>query len=240
MRYQSPSIESGFQKLKAAFVDEVIVFPLFPHYASASTGSVLEEVMRVLSKELVIPPLKMINSYYDNKEMIQVFANNARKHEIVKMDHVLFSFHGVPQRHMTKADPTQNHCLKKENCCSVMCDANKFCYSAQCHQTAHLIAAELELPTEKYTICYQSRLGKDPWMQPYTTDALKKRRELGDKNLLVFSAAFVADCLETTVEISDEYQEEWTEMGGEKLYLVESLNDNPKWVNAVSTMIKDV
>jgi ferrochelatase len=240
MRYQSPSIESAFQRLKKAFVDEVIVFPLFPHYASASTGSVLEEVMRILSKELMIPPLKMINSYYDNKDMIQVFADNARKHDIEKMDHVLFSFHGVPQRHMTKADPTQKHCLKKENCCSELCDANKFCYSAQCHQTAHLIADELGLPKEKYTICYQSRLGKDPWMQPYTTDSLKERREAGDNNLLVFSAAFVADCLETTVEISDEYQEEWEKMGGKKLYLVESLNDNPKWVNAVAKMIKEI
>lgn len=240
MRYQSPSIESALQKLKAAFVDEIIVFPLFPHYASASTGSVLEEVMRLLSKELVIPPLKMINSYYDNNDMIQIFANNARKHDINKMDHVLFSFHGIPERHMTKADPTKQHCLQVENCCSTICDANKFCYSAQCHQTAHLIAAELDLPKEKYTICYQSRLGKDPWMQPYTTDSLKKRSEAGDKNLLVFSAAFVADCLETTVEISDEYQEEWEEMGGEKLYLVESLNDNPKWVNAVAKMIKEV
>ena len=141
---------------------------------------------------------------------------------------------------MTKADPTQEHCLKKDNCCSVLCDANKFCYSAQCHQTAHLIAAELGLPKEKYSICYQSRLGKDPWMQPYTSDSLKERREAGDKNLLVFSAAFVADCLETTVEISDEYQEEWEKIGGEKLYLVESLNDNPKWVNAVAKMIKEV
>jgi len=123
MRYQSPSIESALKKLKEAFVDEVIVFPLFPHYASASTGSVLEEVMRLLSKEQLILPLKMINSYYDNKDMIQVFADNARKHDIDKMDHVLFSFHGVPQRHMRKADSTGQHCLKKENCWQRSMDA---------------------------------------------------------------------------------------------------------------------
>lgn len=240
MRYQNPSIESAVAKLKAAFVDEIIVFPMFPHYASASTGSAMEEVMRVLSKEQMIWPLKMINSYYDNPDMIQVFADNARKHDLDKMDHVLFSFHGVPQRHMRKADPTKKWCQKKENCCSTMCDANKFCYSAQCHQTAHLIATELGLSKDQYTICYQSRLGKDPWMQPYTTDTLKERRAAGDNNLLVFSAAFVADCLETTVEISDEYQEEWEEMGGEHLYLVESLNDNPKWINAVADMVKNI
>ena len=240
MRYQSPSIDSALKKLKAAFVDEIIVLPLFPHYASASTGSAMEEVMRLLCKEQLILPLKMINSFHDNKDMIQVFADNARKHDIDKMDHVLFSFHGVPQRHMRKADQTKEHCQKKENCCSTICEANKFCYSAQCHETAHLIAAELGLPKEKYTICYQSRLGRDPWMQPYTTDTLKERRIAGDKNMLVFSAAFVADCLETTIEISDEYQEEWEEMGGEKLYLVESLNDNPKWVKAVAKMIEEV
>ena len=240
MRYQSPSIKSALKNLKDAFVDEIIVFPLFPHYASASTGSVLEEVMRLLSKELVIPPLKMINSYYDNEDMIQVFADNARKHDIGSMDHILFSFHGIPERHMTKADSTKAHCLKKENCCSAICDANKFCYSAQCHQTAHLIAKELGLPKDKYTICYQSRLGKDPWMQPYTTDALKTRALAGDKSMLVFSAAFVADCLETTIEISEEYQEEWVKMGGKKLYLVESLNDNPKWINAVAKMIMEI
>jgi len=239
MRYQSPSIESALKRLKDAFVDEIIVFPLFPHYASATTGSVHEEVMRLLMKEQVIPSLKMINSYYDNKEMINLFAENARKFDIDKMDHVLFSFHGVPQRQMKKADPTKEHCQIKENCCSTICEANKFCYSAQCHQTAHLIAAELGLSKDKYTICYQSRLGRDPWLQPYTTDTLKERREAGDMNLLVFSAAFVADCLETTIEISDEYQEEWEEMGGEKLYLVESLNDHPKWINAVANMVKE-
>ncbi|MEM9549038.1 MAG: ferrochelatase [Bacteroidota bacterium] len=239
MRYQSPSIERAFKNLKDAFVDEIIVFPLFPHYASATTGSVHEEVMRLLQKEQVIPSIKMINSYHDNREMIEVFAENARKHDMDKMDHVLFSFHGVPQRHMKKADPTKEHCVVKEDCCSTLCDANKFCYSAQCHATAHLIAAELGLPKEKYTICYQSRLGRDPWMQPYTTDTLKERREAGDMNLLVFSAAFVADCLETTIEISDEYQEEWEEMGGEHLYLVESLNDHPKWIKAVANMIRE-
>ncbi|MDF1697458.1 MAG: ferrochelatase, partial [Saprospiraceae bacterium] len=110
MRYQSPSIENALNNLKKAYVDEIIVFPLFPHYASATTGSVHEEVMRLISKEQVIPGLKMINSYYDNKDLIKVFADNARKHDIEKMDHVLFSFHGVPQRHMKKADSTKAHC----------------------------------------------------------------------------------------------------------------------------------
>ena len=239
MRYQSPSIETAMAAFKKEYVDEIIVFPMFPQYASATTGSVHEEVMRLLSKEFMIPAVKMINSYHLNEDIIKIFADNARKHDLDKMDHVLFSFHGIPQRHMRKADPTGAHCQKRENCCSIACKANKSCYSHQCHETAHAIARELNLPKEKYTICYQSRLGNDPWVQPYTTDILKARAEDGHKNMLVFSAAFVADCLETIVEIGEEYQEDWEELGGEHLYLVDSLNDDQRWINAIAKMVRE-
>jgi len=238
MRYQEPSIEDAIKKMKEALIDEIIVFPLFPQYASATTGSVHDEIMRVLRKEQTIWPLKLINSYYDNPEMIDVFVENAKKYDLSKFDHYLFSFHGTPQRQMKKADPTGSHCIVKDDCCKEMCEANKFCYSAQCHQTAYRIAEKLDLTPDQYTICYQSRLGNDPWLKPYTSEVLKERREKGDNNLLVFSPAFVADCLETTIEIGTEYQEEWEEMGGEKVELVESLNAHPKWIHAVSEMIK--
>ena len=216
MRYQSPSVESALKNLKDAFVDELIVFPFVSTLCISLHRICIRGSNASIEQRTGYSSIEMINSYHDNKDMIQVFADNARKHDIDNMDYVLFSFHGVPQRHMRKADPTKEHCQIKDDCCSSICDANKFCYSAQCHETAHLIAKELGLPKEKYTICYQSRLGKDPWMQPYTTDSLKERREAGDKNLLVFSAAFVADCLETTIEISDEYQEEWGRNGWRK------------------------
>lgn len=237
MRYQSPSIESGLKKLLSKQVSEILVFPLFPQYASASTGSVHEEVMRLMSKVQAIPPIKLINSFYDDPRMIDIFADNASQYDLNTYDHILFSFHGLPQRQMIKAD-TCNHCLQSEDCCDVISIKNQFCYAAQCHATAYAIADKLRLKKEQYTICYQSRLGSDPWMLPYTSSIIEERAAKGDKRLLVFCPAFVADCLETTIEILDEYQEEFEEKGGEHIDLVESLNDNPKWIKAVSEMVR--
>jgi protoporphyrin/coproporphyrin ferrochelatase len=237
MRYQNPSIESALNKLLAKQVSEIVVFPLFPHYASASTGSVHEEVMRLLSKKQVIPTLKLVNSYHDDPRMIDIFVDNSKKYDLSTYDHILFSFHGLPQRHMRKAD-TCNHCLQTEDCCSTISIKNQFCYSAQCHATAHAIAAKLGLSQEQYTICYQSRLGSDPWMQPYTSKIIEERAAKGDKRLLVFCPAFVSDCLETTIEILDEYKEEFIEKSGEHIDLVESLNDHPQWIEAVAEMVK--
>jgi ferrochelatase len=237
MRYQSPSVEDALDRLQKAKVDSIKVIPLFPHYASASTGSVHQLVMEIVSKWQTIPPLSLVNSYYNHPGMVKVFANNAKKYLDQKWDKILFSFHGVPQRHMRKADVSGTHCLKVENCCSTITENNKFCYSAQCHNTAQLIAKELNLTTDDYTICYQSRLGNDPWMKPYTSDILKDLAAKGAKRLLVLCPAFVADCLETLYEISFEYQEEFEELGGEKIQLVESLNDNPDWIDALEDII---
>ncbi len=237
MRYQNPSIESAIESLLDKQVSELVVFPLFPQYASASTGSVHEEVMRLLSKKQVIPSVKLVNSYHDDPRMIDIFVEHAQRYDISSYDHILFSFHGIPERHMRKADSC-GHCLKVENCCSTISIKNQFCYSAQCHATAHAIVKKLNLGKDDYTICYQSRLGNDPWMQPYTSDIIEKRANNGDKRMLVFCPAFVADCLETTIEILDEYQEEFEEKGGEHIDLVESLNDNPNWIKTVAEMVK--
>jgi ferrochelatase len=193
--------------------------------------------MRLLRREQAIPEVRMINSYFDYAPMIQLYADNARKHDLAHFDHILFSFHGIPQRQLRKADRC-NHCLTKPGCCETLTDANQFCYTAQCHATAFAIAAELGLPRDRYTICFQSRLGRDPWTQPYTSEVLKERRKAGDNNLLVFSPAFVADCLETIVEISTEYAEEWEEMGGQHIQLVESLNDHPQWISALAGLVR--
>lgn len=237
MRYQSPSIESGVEELMQAAVDRIIVLPLFPQYASATTGSVHDEVMRIYRERQVIPELTFINSYYDNEEMIDVFARHAQQYDIDSYDHILFSYHGLPQRQLAKAD-IFNHCLKVDNCCQQITDKNKFCYSAQCHGTTHAIAKKLGLSQDQYTVCFQSRLGREVWTQPYASEIIEKRAQLGDKKLLVFSPAFVADCLETTIEIGHEYLEEFQEFGGESLDLVESLNDDPQWVSAVVNMIQ--
>jgi ferrochelatase len=238
MRYQSPSIESALNKLKDAQVRNIRVIPMFPHYASASTGSVLEKVMELVRKWQTIPNISFINSFHDNELMIEAFADNGIKHKPETFDHVLFSFHGLPQRQLVKSDHSKKHCLKVENCCSTLTENNKFCYSAQCHETARLIANKIGLTEDKYSVCFQSRLGKDPWVQPYTSDVIEHLAEKGVKRLLVFCPAFVADCLETVHEVSVEYGEEFSALGGEHVQLVESLNDHPLWIDALVELAK--
>lgn len=238
MRYQNPSIEEAINKLIEQDVDEIIVFPLFPQYASASTGSAFEEVMEVIKRQQVIPSLYLIEDYYDHPAFINVFAKHGEKFDLDSYDHILFSYHGLPQRQLLKADRS-NHCLQSKDCCRKMSASNRHCYSAQCHATTKALTDRLSLAPNRYTTCFQSRLGRDPWVQPYTSDVLAQRAELGDKRLLVFCPAFVADCLETIIEVGYEYQEEFLALGGEKVDLVPSLNDDPVWVAAIWKMIQE-
>ena len=236
MRYQNPSIESALDELKKENFNRIVVFPMFPQYASASTGSAHEEVLRIVSKWQVIPELHFINSYHDNVGMIEVFADNARKMNPDNYEHFVFSFHGLPQSQLVRADHNQV-CLKSADCCQSISEKNCMCYSAQCHSTARNIAERLNLDKEKYTISFQSRLGPEKWTQPPTDKILENLAKDGIKRVMVFSPAFVADCLETTVEIEDEYRQEFLDKGGEKLDLVPSLNNDPRWVQAIQDMV---
>jgi protoporphyrin/coproporphyrin ferrochelatase len=238
MRYQNPSIEAALDRLKAALVQDIRVIPMFPQYASASTGSVYEKVMGLIGQWPTPPPVSFVNSFHDNEGMIQAFAENARKHNPETYDHVLFSFHGLPQRQLVKADHTHSYCLKVNDCCQTFNDTNKFCYSAQSYHTAKLIAGQLGIPQEKYTVCFQSRLGSDPWVQPYTSEVIAQMAKEGKKRLLVFCPAFVADCLETVYEVTEEYGAEFKALGGEHVQLVESLNDSPLWIAALEELAK--
>ena len=236
MRYQNPSIDAALERLKNSLVDSIRVIPMFPQYASASTGSVYEKVMGIVGKWPTMPNISFVNSFHDDELMIETFADNGRKHQPETYDHILFSFHGLPQRQLKKSDHTHNYCLQVKDCCQTLTNANKFCYSAQSHHTALLIAEKLNVPKEKYSVCFQSRLGRDPWVQPYTIDVLKQLAKEGKKRLLVFCPAFVADCLETVYEVSVEYDTEFRHLGGEKMQLVESLNDSPMWIDALVKM----
>lgn len=236
MRYQNPSIEVGLNELIKENVSEIVIFPMFPQYASASTGSVHEEVMRLLKKREIIPPLKMINSYFDHPEMIKLFADNARKHDIESYDHFIFSFHGLPQRYLKKES---DFCKCDGQCCKTIHPVNQFCYSAQCHASAYAIARELGISEEDMTISFQSRLGPVDWLKPYTDKVLEEQVEKGNKKVLVFSPAFVADCLETIMEIGIEYKEDFVADGGEELDYVVSLNDNPRWMQIIADIVKD-
>jgi ferrochelatase len=237
MRYQSPSIEDALQKLKEGLVESIQLIALFPQYASASSGSVFEKVMDIIKQWPTIPSLSFINSFHDNEGMIETFAANGKKYQPETYDHILFSFHGLPQRQLIKCDHTGNYCLKVDGCCNTLNDTNKFCYSAQSHHTALLIAEKLNIPKEKYTICFQSRLGSDPWVKPYTSEIIAKLAKEGKKRLLVFCPAFVADCLETVYEVTEEYGAEFRALGGERVQLVESLNDAPTWIDALEKMV---
>lgn len=238
MRYQSPSIESALQRLKDALVSDIKVIPLFPQYASASTGSVYDKVMDLVRRWQTIPNISFINSFHDNELMIETFANNGKRYNPETYDHILFSFHGLPQRQLLKCDHTHSYCLQKSDCCDTLNDINKFCYSGQSHHTARLIADKLGIPKEKYTICFQSRLGSDPWVQPYTSEVIHKLAAEGKKRLLVFCPAFVADCLETVYEVTEEYGAEFKALGGEHVQLVESLNAEPTWIEALEGLAK--
>jgi ferrochelatase len=237
MRYQSPSIETGLNNLRSQHVSSIQVIPLFPQYASASTGSVNQKVMEIVSKWLIIPKISFINSFHDHPKMIKIFADNGRKHGLDTFDHFIFSFHGLPERQMIKADITGKCCLKTKDCCSQLTAVNQHCYVAQCYDTARLLGKELGITEEQYTVSFQSRLGKEPWVEPFTSNIVNKLALEGKKRLLVFCPAFVADCLETLYEISEEYHDEFVEAGGELVQLVESLNDNPEWIEILEEFV---
>lgn len=236
MRYQNPDIASALDKLRRKQVSRYIIIPMFPQYASASTGSANERVMEVLSSWQTIPAVSFINSYETYPLFIEAFTARGHEYDPQNYDHVLFSFHGLPERQLRKAND-HNYCLSKPDCCTKLCAENRFCYSSQCHATAQALAKNLQIPAEKYTVTYQSRLGRDPWVKPYTIKVLEELAAKGIKRILVFCPAFTADCLETIFEISTEYQEEFVAWGGEKLQLVESLNTHPLWIKALEQMV---
>ena len=237
MRYQNPSIESALEKFRSPAFRKIKIVPLFPQYASASTGSVHEKVMDIVSKWPVVPELEFINSYCNDSNYIHAFSEIGKKYKPEDYDHVLFSFHGLPERQIKKAD-AGDHCLK-ENCCASLGDSNAFCYRAQCYETARHIARNLNISFEDYTVCFQSRLGKTPWIKPYSDVVIEELAKKGKKKLLVFSPAFTSDCLETLYEIAVEYDALFKKYGGEKVQLVESLNDHPLWIEALASICKN-
>ncbi|MFM2136821.1 MAG: hypothetical protein RL021_2221 [Bacteroidota bacterium] len=236
MRYQSPSLESVLERFRKPVFRKIKVVPLFPQYASATTGSVHQKVMEIVSRWETVPEIEFVNSFCDDREMIEVFAAQGRAMDPDKYDHLVFSFHGLPQRQIRKAD-CFDHCLK-DGCCDSLTKRNAFCYRAQCFQTARRIAEALQLSPDRYTISFQSRLGRDPWVKPYSDEVIRERAKRGDKRLLFFAPAFVSDCLETIHEIGVEYDELFHELGGEKVSLVPSLNDNERWFKALAELCR--
>lgn len=238
MRYQNPSIEKGLQKLMDGQVSAIHVIPLFPQYASATTGSIIDKVMEITKTWQIIPEIKFTSQFLENDLFLEVIAKNGKKWmEKTTYDHFLFSYHGLPERQIRKGS-VGDQC-KLGTCCNSFHEKNRFCYRAQCFQTTRLAAEKLGLSEDQYTVCFQSRLGRDPWIKPYTEDVLNELAKAGKKKVLAFSPAFVSDCLETTIEVGQEYKHKFEEAGGEQWDLVESLNSDPMWIESLAQIVKE-
>jgi ferrochelatase len=235
MRYRKPSLESVLERMQKKNYEKIIVFPMFPQYASATTGSIHDKVMEIISKWWVIPEIKFISQFYDNEGFINTIVERSKKYNLEEYDQVLFSYHGLPVRQVDKVYPDGSLC-EEHDCEKEINQTNIFCYKATCYATTRLIAKKLNLSEDKYTVCFQSRLDKD-WLEPFADKMVIERAKKGAKKLLVFSPAFVADCLETIVEIGVEYQKLFEEHGGEKVQLVESLNDHPMWIDTLKNIV---
>lgn len=233
MRYGSPSIRSVLDQLKADGVDDITVLSLYPQYARASTKTVDTKIAVELKKMAWAPTLHTVPAFFDDDGYIDAFAERGREAMAgFAWDEVLMSFHGYPERYLREDDPSGQHCLRRADCCDVDVDANKDCYKHQCVVTAKLLRDRLGLDEAKTTICYQSRL-QDTWVKPYTDEVVVDAAKRGVKKLLVFSPAFVADCLETLEELAIRANEDFKAAGGEELRLVPSLNSGDRWVDAV-------
>lgn len=235
MRYRNPGLDAVLEKMRMKQHKRIIVIPLFPQYASATTGSVAEKVMGIVGKWWVIPEIKIAGQFYDDEGFLNSFAERAKQYRIEEYDHVLFSYHGLPVRQVDKVNVEGKPCAD-HNCENEINDDNRFCYKAACYATTRLLAEKLNLSGERYTVCFQSRLDKD-WLEPFTDKVIIQKAKEGAKKILVFSPAFVADCLETIVEIGIEYQKLFEKHGGKKIQLVESLNDHPLWIETLKKMV---
>jgi len=239
MRYGAPSIERAVARLADADVERIIVVPLFPHYASASTGSALEAVYCAAAERWNVPPLDVMASFYAEPGYIAALAAVARELPEEQLpDHVLISFHGLPERQIRKSDVSGAHCFASESCCDAIGPANRFCYRAQCAATARALAKALGLGREHWTLSFQSRLGRTPWIQPYTDRVLPELYERGFRRLAVACPSFVADCLETLEEIGIRAREQWLALGGEELVLIPCVNAHPTWVDVLAGWIR--
>lgn len=232
MRYQTPSIDETIDRLLQKPLKELIILPLFPQYASATTGSIFEKVFESLKRYPTLPALRFIDHYADFPQMIDAFCQKAADLNLAEYDQILMSFHGLPIRQLKKSNP---HCCKA-NCCSK--ESN--CYAAQCFATASAMADHLRLSENRYKVTFQSRLGREPWLIPFTGETIELLAKKGAKKIAVFCPSFVADCLETLYEIGIEYQELFHRAGGEKLTLIPCPNDSPELIYALSALIKEI
>lgn len=240
MRYGNPSPKAAYDKLVSENPDleEVIAIPMYPHYAMSSYETAVEYAIEQHTKGGYKFKLTTIRPYYNNEEYLEALKESIKPHLQGDWHHLLFSYHGVPERHIYKGDVTGQHCLKVPNCCEVPSEAHKYCYRHQCYATTKLVTEALNIPRDKWSQSFQSRLGRDPWLQPYTAARFEELPKQGVKKLLVVCPAFVSDCLETLEEIAVEGKEIFLHNGGESFEMIPCLNVHPLWVQALAKWVK--
>lgn len=235
MRYGNPSPEVAYEQLlqQVPDLEEVILFPLYPHYAMSSYETAVEYAKKVYQEKNYGFRLITIKPYYNDPAYIDALAESIYPFLEQEYDHLLFSYHGVPERHIRKGDITGGHCLRMADCCNVASPAHAYCYRHQVIMTTQLVAEKLQLPKEKFSWSFQSRLGRDAWLKPYTAQRLTELPGEGKQKLLVVCPAFVSDCLETLEEIAEQGKHIFLEAGGKSFEMIPCLNVHPLWVKAI-------
>lgn len=240
MRYGNPSLEYGINQLYKKGVTEILMVPLYPQFAMATTETIVVLAENIIKEKFPTLKLKIVPSFYNKKDYIENLASSIKeKLDVFAADHLLFSYHGVPERHIKKSDITKSHCAIDNKCCVTPSAAHEFCYRHQCYETTRLVAEKLNLSENFYTTSFQSRLGRDPWLQPYTDATIEKLAHQGVKKLAVVTPAFISDCLETLEEIAMEGGEEFKINGGEEFEMIPCLNDRDDWANTLVNWIND-
>jgi len=239
MRYGKPSIESQILVLtEQSDIEEIIFIPLYPHYAQSTITTSVEQAKAVIKKHKLKIELKVIAPFYQQPDYISALVNSAKPYLEKPFDHLVFSYHGLPESHITKLDKSGNHCLQQDNCCHVENACQNHCYRHHIFQTTTHFVEKVGLSPEQYSVAFQSRLGRAKWLGPNTEDRLRELAQSGAKNILVICPAFVTDCLETLEEIAIRGQEVFSEAGGENLTLIPCLNDRPEWVDVLTSWCK--
>lgn len=239
MRYGSPSPKQAFEELLKInpAIEEVIAVPLYPHYAMSSYETAVEYTKEIYRKNKYRFTLSFVQPFFDQSDYLHALTESIRPYLNKEYDHIVFSYHGIPERHVHKTDVTGSHCLKATDCCSVESPAHAFCYRHQCLVTTEKCASALQIPKDKYSFSFQSRLGRDEWLKPYTAKRLTEMPAEGIKKLVIVCPAFISDCLETLEEIAEEGRELFLHAGGTEFTLIPCLNINPLWIQALGKLV---
>ena len=238
MRYGSPSIKQGIKSLVDQGVDEIMLIPLYPQFAMATTETILVLAEKIKNEKYPELEFTVLPPFYNHPDYIRVLSESIQEDlKDKKWEHLLFSYHGIPERHIRKSDITKSHCKIDKSCCQTTSEAHQYCYRHQCYETTRQVAEYLELKEGTYSTSFQSRLGVDPWLQPYTDQTVARFAKKGIKNMAIVTPAFVSDCLETLEEIGMEAAEDFEEKGGEELHVIPCINTRTDWVNVMSRWI---